>query len=206
MSGDKYSNAMSTYDTSENVPSSMYTLEIDDEYGDGICCGEGAGSYSVTLNDEVVASGGKFNNKETQTWGSCETKTPPTTTTTPTTTPTNTPSVVPSSSPSSCEVSYELTLNTGPGSETSWEIAYGEDRFDIVTSSNEEYRPQSNYVEVGCLDYNCYSFTISDSSGLGMEGGSYSFKVDGIEIASGGGQQFQFNEVSLFGTCKPVDP
>jgi len=40
----------------------------------------------------------------------------------------------------------------------------------------------------------------------GMEGGSYSFKVDGIEIASVGGQPFQFSEVSLLGTCKPVDP
>jgi len=74
-----------------------------------------------------------------------------------------------------------------------------------VASSNQEYESQCNYVEGGCLDYNCYSFTMSDSSVLGMEGGSYSFKVDGIEIASGGGQQFQFSEVSLFGTCKPVD-
>jgi len=159
------------------------------------------------LNDEVVASGGKFNNKETQTWGSCETtETPPAMTTSPTISPTNAPSMVPSSSPSSCEVSYEITLNTGPGSETSWEIANGEERSDIVTNSNQEYRHQSNYVEVGCLDYNCYSFTMSDSAGLGMNGGSYSFKVDGIEIAIGGGQQFQFSEVSLFCTCKPVDP
>jgi hypothetical protein len=203
MSGDKYSKAMNTYETSQNIPSSMYTLEIDDAYGDGICCSEGAGSYSVTLNDEVVASGGKFNNKETQTWGSCKTtETPPVTTTS----PTNTPSMVPSSSPSSCEVSYEITLNTGPGSATSWEITYGEERSNIVASSNQEYEAQSNYVEVGCLDYNYYSFTMSDSSGLGMKGGSYSLKVDGIEIASGGEHQFQFSEVSLFGTCKPVDP
>lgn len=33
---------------------------INDAYGDGICCGYGNGSYSVTLNGATVASGGSF--------------------------------------------------------------------------------------------------------------------------------------------------
>jgi len=35
-------------------------FEISDEFGDGICCGFGSGSYSVSVNGTEVASGGDF--------------------------------------------------------------------------------------------------------------------------------------------------
>ncbi len=37
-----------------------YTFTIYDSYGDGICCGYGSGSYSLTLGGETVFSGGSF--------------------------------------------------------------------------------------------------------------------------------------------------
>ena len=50
--------------------SNCYTFTIYDEYGDGICCNEGLGSYSI--KDEVgntIATGGNFNYQESQSIG-----------------------------------------------------------------------------------------------------------------------------------------
>jgi hypothetical protein len=35
-------------------------FEIYDSYGDGICCGYGQGSYTVTFQGNVIVSGGQF--------------------------------------------------------------------------------------------------------------------------------------------------
>lgn len=40
------------------------TFTIFDSFGDGICCGFGTGSYSVTVDGNVVASGGQFGSSE----------------------------------------------------------------------------------------------------------------------------------------------
>ncbi len=49
-----------------------YDFTIYDTYGDGICCTHGNGSYSVSYNGIVVASGGSFNSSETtSSIGSC---------------------------------------------------------------------------------------------------------------------------------------
>ncbi|PHN84411.1 endonuclease I [Vibrio splendidus] len=37
-----------------------YTLEVSDSFGDGMCCSVGNGSYSLSVNGTVVASGGDF--------------------------------------------------------------------------------------------------------------------------------------------------
>jgi len=42
-----------------------YDFIINDVYGDGICCGFGDGSYTVTANGLTVASGGNFGSSET---------------------------------------------------------------------------------------------------------------------------------------------
>ena len=47
-----------SFDVSVNE---CYTFEIFDEYGDGICCGFGNGSYSLTTdNSTIIFSGGEF--------------------------------------------------------------------------------------------------------------------------------------------------
>ena len=42
-----------------------YDFTIEDSFGDGICCGFGDGSYEVTYNGAVLASGGEFTDSET---------------------------------------------------------------------------------------------------------------------------------------------
>ena len=66
MSGGPYGTSGTTYTSSELVcaNSGCFTLTINDSFGDGICCGYGDGSYSFTVNGEVVAAGGSFTNSE----------------------------------------------------------------------------------------------------------------------------------------------
>ncbi len=59
MSGSGYSNNTS-YTITEELCSGCFTLTINDSFGDGICCGFGNGSYSFTVDGNVVASGGSF--------------------------------------------------------------------------------------------------------------------------------------------------
>mmetsp|Transcript_18318 Transcript_18318/g.24419 ORF Transcript_18318/g.24419 Transcript_18318/m.24419 type:complete len:404 (-) Transcript_18318:465-1676(-) len=47
-----------------NLEEGVYTFTIYDRYGDGICCGEGAGSYEVSLCGNTVAQGGTFGHSE----------------------------------------------------------------------------------------------------------------------------------------------
>ena len=66
--------AIGTTYTWNICPSSTdcYDFMIFDSYGDGICCAWGNGSYSVTYNGSVVASGGSFTFSETtSSIGSC---------------------------------------------------------------------------------------------------------------------------------------
>ena len=39
-----------------------YTLNVNDSYGDGICCAYGNGSYTVNVDGEDVLTGGQFTN------------------------------------------------------------------------------------------------------------------------------------------------
>jgi len=56
-------------------PKCDYTFTIYDTFGDGICCGYGSGSYSVTYNGAQVISGGDFGSQESGTFG-CVTSAP----------------------------------------------------------------------------------------------------------------------------------
>ncbi len=66
MSGGPYGTSGTAYTSSELVcaNSACFTLTINDSFGDGICCGFGNGSYALTVNGEVVASGGSFTTSE----------------------------------------------------------------------------------------------------------------------------------------------
>ena len=54
--------ALTTYNEVFNVPSGeCYSFKIYDEYGDGICCTYGPGSYTLTdSNSNVIATGAEF--------------------------------------------------------------------------------------------------------------------------------------------------
>ena len=64
ISGAGYSTQGGNVVVTECLGNGCYTFTITDEYGDGICCGYGIGSYSVILGGEVVASGGSFTDTE----------------------------------------------------------------------------------------------------------------------------------------------
>ena len=57
-------------------PVAMYEFTIYDSYGDGICCGYGAGSYTVKWGGETVGSGGAFSSSATHAFGSTPTNPP----------------------------------------------------------------------------------------------------------------------------------
>ncbi len=53
------------YENEYCLPAGCYEFVINDSYGDGICCGQGNGSYEVFLADGTsVASGGNFSTSE----------------------------------------------------------------------------------------------------------------------------------------------
>jgi hypothetical protein len=65
-SGGSYGQSFTTVTEDICLPEGCYTMTFFDSYGDGICCGFGDGSY--TLTDEsgsVLASGGEFEDSET---------------------------------------------------------------------------------------------------------------------------------------------
>ncbi|CAK2620346.1 Endonuclease I [Vibrio crassostreae] len=55
-----------------------YILEVSDSYGDGMCCSGGNGSYSLSVNGTVVASGGDFQASQSTEFTIGGSTTPPT--------------------------------------------------------------------------------------------------------------------------------
>ncbi|HEX2901244.1 MAG TPA: T9SS type A sorting domain-containing protein [Bacteroidia bacterium] len=50
-------------------PNDCYSVNVYDSYGDGMCCGFGQGSYTLTSpNSTVVATGGQFGSSEMKSW------------------------------------------------------------------------------------------------------------------------------------------
>lgn len=66
-----YKGIATLYEDSVCSPESetSYVFTIFDAFGDGICCTWGHGSYNVTFNGELVASGGEFEFLEATTFG-----------------------------------------------------------------------------------------------------------------------------------------
>lgn len=54
----------STIDLSFDLNPGAYSFTIYDSYGDGICCGYGSGSYSLSSGNTIIVSGGNFGSSE----------------------------------------------------------------------------------------------------------------------------------------------
>lgn len=63
-SGSGYSNS-TNYSEAVCLDDGDYVFTIDDSYGDGICCTQGSGFYSLVVAGQTVASGGEFTSTET---------------------------------------------------------------------------------------------------------------------------------------------
>lgn len=62
-SGDSY-DGLATFSREFCLGTGNYTFVVYDVFGDGICCNYGNGSYSVTIGNTVLASGGSFGASE----------------------------------------------------------------------------------------------------------------------------------------------
>jgi len=63
--------ASTTYSDELCVSNAAYTFTIKDTWGDGMCCGYGQGSYTLTVDDDILKQGGQFGNAESTTFGIC---------------------------------------------------------------------------------------------------------------------------------------
>jgi hypothetical protein len=71
LSGGNYSTKATTYVEESQIEQSRYTLNIYDSFGDGICCKEGQGYFSATMDGFAVGDGGDFGDSYSTTFGSC---------------------------------------------------------------------------------------------------------------------------------------
>ncbi len=201
-SGGPYSSAGATITEDFCLTDGCYDFTIFDSYGDGICCGYGNGSYSLTDGDgNVLASGGEFTSSETtnfclvppptcddgiqngdETGVDCGGATCP-------------PCSV------ACtdnEVTLTLNLDNYPG-ETTWELA--DANGSIIGSGGPYSSAGATITEDFCLIDGCYDFTIFDSYGdgicCGYGNGSYSLTDDSGNVLASGGS-FDSSETTNF--------
>jgi len=69
--GSGYKTAGKTYEKKLCLTEEEHEFEITDSYGDGMCCSYGSGSYTVTVNDVVVKTGGQYGESETTAIDEC---------------------------------------------------------------------------------------------------------------------------------------
>ena len=67
--GERYSEPQTLYTDDYCVPDNDYEFTIFDSFGDGICCTNGEGYYTVTFDGDEVASGGDFGVSDSATFG-----------------------------------------------------------------------------------------------------------------------------------------
>jgi len=188
-----------------------YVFTIYDDYGEGICCCCGDGSYAVKYQGETLFSGGDFNAEETHEF----TLSPPTSA--PTYSPSSAPTLAPSSAPSpfvcsgdsDAEVTVEVTPDEYP-LETSWGITdpggqtvfFKDDYTDRLTNHKTTVPELCRGIE--------YVFTFYDDYGDGIccvyGEGSYTVKYEGKFLFSGGKYKAkkEINEFTL--PLKSVSP
>ena len=68
MSGGPYDLPNGEFSHSTVVPQGCYTLNVEDSYGDGICCAYGEGEYSLMSQGQILAIGGEFSNLDSTTF------------------------------------------------------------------------------------------------------------------------------------------
>merc|ERR1712176_1278693 len=104
-SGSGYSAANADISELLCLPDSEYTFTISDQYGDGICCGYGQGSYSLIVDGSLVKSGGQFTSSDDYTFGSCSGEPPVTQN------PTSQPTALPTKNPTPQPTNQPVTLD-----------------------------------------------------------------------------------------------
>jgi len=65
MSGNGYNGKGKTFTQTKDLSCGSYSFTIQDSDGDGLCCGNGKGSYNIKIKGTVVVEGGQFKFEET---------------------------------------------------------------------------------------------------------------------------------------------
>jgi hypothetical protein len=138
LTGGSYDQANTDYTKNVCIPNDIYVFMMKDKYGDGLCCENGQGSYSVSIDGvKVVASGGEFRQIESSTLTKeCKTG----------------------------EDRIMVQVNTDYfGSETTWTLeTVGDGNVETVMTGGD-YMPWDTRKDTKCLDATaCYKFTIHD--------------------------------------------
>ena len=186
-SGGPYNDASTTYSESFCFAPGSYQLDMYDSFGDGVCCAEGDGSYTLAVVGMQPIEGGNFGSSTSETFEiSGPVVTTPQTTTSSTTTTTE-----PDKCPGGEEFKLTLKLDGYPG-ETSWEIV--QNGATVMSGGNypgvADFKSQlSEYTEVFCLTNGQYTFVIKDSYGDGIccsfGNGSFEIELDGVSMNNG---------------------
>jgi len=202
--GSGYSNSGQLYSTDLITRSSRYEFTINDSYGDGICCTQGSGSYTVHIDNASVASGGEFGTSETKVIGvdSCDGGPSPTAPR-PTSKPTNIPTKIPTnSSPTDVTIKVEIKTDSYP-SETSWTLTDVCPGGGQVAAGGDYSGTGQLYSTAYTTRSSRYEFLINDTFGDGIccsvGSGSYTVYMDNASVVSGG--QFTLSESKSFGQC-----
>ncbi len=102
---------------------------------------------------------------------------------------------------------YKLEIFTdNHGEDISWDFKDYRTG-DIVLVSNDTYPANEEIIEEGCIESNCYVFTIRDSYGDGLccdnASGYYKLFINNYMV--GEGSKFEKEEIILFGKCRQID-
>lgn len=152
-----------------NTASECYSFTIFDSGNDGLCCGFGSGSYTVTLDGEVIQTGGSFSSAEEISFGACGRENP-----------------VSGTCSQQGLVPIDLFLRTDKyASETTVQLV--DENGDLLEFASNLL----SYTEYGLTECvspsGCYTLTVFDSFGDGLSGetdgtdGIVIVSVDGVE-------------------------
>ena len=132
-----------------------YYFTIVDEFDDGICCNQGRGNYTVTMNGRILGQGGEFNSSETvNIGGSCS----------------------PEPEEDLCQEGYALLNVTMKAdwygsNENGWSI-WSNNQIVAVNTKVLDNRVSSELVCL--LETECYYFYLDDSYGDGWNSTEWS--------------------------------
>jgi hypothetical protein len=180
MEGGPYSSPLTTYTEERELGESKYTLNVYDEYGDGMCCQFGQGSYSATMNSIVVGSGEEFNDMASSTFGRCGAG------------------------------HFVMTVNTDKyPSETTWELVDDCDNGTVVMEGGPYSSALTTIIEESQIGLSQFTLNFHDEYGDGMccnyGQGNFSATMD-YEVV-GSGEEFDDIVSSTFGAaCTTQQP
>jgi hypothetical protein len=176
--GGPYKLTNEQYKESVCIPNGTYVFQMKDKYGDGMCCDNGIGSYSVSIDGIELASGGEFGLVEYT-------------------------DIKPRCGSDENRVRVKITTDYF-GSETSWKLTT---LSGSQVMSGSGYKSWETREDSQCIDSStCYVFTIRDEWGDGMccTYGFGGYSVDFAGSTYGGSFADGYSDFVRIGASCPI--